>query len=56
MKGRCRVCDDTIQQTQLLRGFTIQPSKLERLMHQLKTLGVKAEIVTYKNKAKGRDK
>lgn len=44
-----------MQQTQLIRGFTIQPSKLECLMYQLKQLGVKAEIVTFKNKEKGRD-
>ncbi|GEM04870.1 hypothetical protein HMI01_18580 [Halolactibacillus miurensis] len=49
------MCDDTIQQTHLIRGFTLQPSKLERLMHQLKKLGVKADIVTYNKTTKGRD-
>ncbi|GEN56560.1 hypothetical protein GCM10012290_11780 [Halolactibacillus alkaliphilus] len=49
------MCDDTLQQTQFIRGFTIQPSKLDGLVYQLKQLGVKAEIVTFKNKEKGRD-
>lgn len=49
------MCDDTLQQTRLLSGFSIQPSKLERLMHQLKKLGVKAEIVTLKKTTKGSD-